>query len=51
MTAVPSPRQTLDDIALCLVFFTRLPLPVFDFRGRALAAAGSAHTSYPSRKA
>ncbi|TPJ15949.1 adenosylcobinamide-GDP ribazoletransferase [Mesorhizobium sp. B2-3-14] len=34
-----SPRQVLDDIALCLVFFTRLPLPVFDFRGRNLAAA------------
>ncbi|KAA3449109.1 adenosylcobinamide-GDP ribazoletransferase [Mesorhizobium sp. SARCC-RB16n] len=34
-----SPRQALDDIALCLVFFTRLPLPVFDFRGRSLAAA------------
>ncbi|MGX7873398.1 adenosylcobinamide-GDP ribazoletransferase [Mesorhizobium sp. ORM6] len=34
-----SPRQILDDIALCLVFFTRLPLPVLDFRGRALAAA------------
>ncbi|MBZ9797978.1 adenosylcobinamide-GDP ribazoletransferase [Mesorhizobium sp. ES1-4] len=34
-----SPRQILDDIALCLVFFTRLPLPVFDFRGRDLAAA------------
>ncbi|TGQ69594.1 adenosylcobinamide-GDP ribazoletransferase [Mesorhizobium sp. M00.F.Ca.ET.186.01.1.1] len=34
-----SPRQVLDDIALCLVFFTRLPLPVFDFRGRSLAAA------------
>ena len=34
-----SPRQILDDIALCLVFFTRLPLPVFDFRGRRLAAA------------
>ena len=32
-------RQILDDIALCLVFFTRLPLPVFDFRGRSLAAA------------
>lgn len=32
-------RQILDDIALCLVFFTRLPLPVFDFRGRTLAAA------------
>ncbi|RUT82695.1 MULTISPECIES: adenosylcobinamide-GDP ribazoletransferase [unclassified Mesorhizobium] len=35
----PSPRQVVDDIALCLVFFTRLPLPVFDFRGRSLAAA------------
>ncbi|MER8629910.1 adenosylcobinamide-GDP ribazoletransferase [Mesorhizobium opportunistum] len=34
-----SPRQILDDIALSLVFFTRLPLPVFDFRGRGLAAA------------
>ncbi|TPL74884.1 adenosylcobinamide-GDP ribazoletransferase [Mesorhizobium sp. B2-3-15] len=34
-----SPRQVLDDIALCLLFFTRLPLPVFDFRGRNLAAA------------
>ncbi|MER9841301.1 adenosylcobinamide-GDP ribazoletransferase [Mesorhizobium australicum] len=34
-----SPRQVLDDIALCLVFFTRLPLPVFDYRGRGLAAA------------
>ncbi|MBZ9673719.1 adenosylcobinamide-GDP ribazoletransferase [Mesorhizobium sp. B2-1-8] len=34
-----SPRQVLDDIALCLVFFTRLPLPVFDFRGRSLSAA------------
>ena len=34
-----SPRQILDDVALCLVFFTRLPLPVFDFRGRSLAAA------------
>lgn len=32
-------RQVLDDIALCLVFFSRLPLPVFDFRGRSLAAA------------
>ena len=36
---IASPRQILDDIALCLVFFTRLPLPVFDFRGRSLAAA------------
>ncbi|MER9656533.1 adenosylcobinamide-GDP ribazoletransferase [Mesorhizobium sp. M0152] len=34
-----SPRQFPSDIALCLVFFTRLPLPVFDFRGRSLAAA------------
>ncbi|PWJ89797.1 cobalamin-5'-phosphate synthase [Mesorhizobium loti] len=34
-----SPRQVVDDIALCLVFFTRLPLPGFDFRGRSLAAA------------
>jgi adenosylcobinamide-GDP ribazoletransferase len=34
-----SPRQILDDIALCLVFFTRLPLPVVDFRDRGLAAA------------
>ncbi|TPN45492.1 MULTISPECIES: adenosylcobinamide-GDP ribazoletransferase [unclassified Mesorhizobium] len=34
-----SPRQIPGDIALCLVFFTRLPLPVFDFRGRGLAAA------------
>lgn len=39
MTAVPSPRQALDDIALCLVFFTRLPLPVFDVRDRSLASA------------
>ncbi|TIW32819.1 MAG: adenosylcobinamide-GDP ribazoletransferase, partial [Mesorhizobium sp.] len=30
----PSPRQALDDIALCFVFFTRLPLPVVDFRDR-----------------
>lgn len=39
MSTVPSPRQALDDIALCLVFFTRLPLPVFDFRSRSLADA------------
>ncbi|MEO5757174.1 MAG: adenosylcobinamide-GDP ribazoletransferase [Mesorhizobium sp.] len=39
MNTLPSPRQVLDDIALCLVFFTRLPLPVFDFRGRTLAEA------------
>ncbi|MER8729458.1 adenosylcobinamide-GDP ribazoletransferase [Mesorhizobium sp. M1227] len=34
-----SQRQLLEDIALCLVFFTRLPLPGTDFRGRSLAAA------------
>ncbi|MER8802113.1 adenosylcobinamide-GDP ribazoletransferase [Mesorhizobium sp. M0018] len=34
-----SQQQILDDIALCLVFFTRLPLPRADFRGRSLAAA------------
>ncbi|MCX7304124.1 MAG: adenosylcobinamide-GDP ribazoletransferase [Hyphomicrobiales bacterium] len=34
-----TPRQIAEDIALCLVFFTRLPLPSFDFRGRALAQA------------
>ncbi|MER8916861.1 adenosylcobinamide-GDP ribazoletransferase [Mesorhizobium sp. M0761] len=39
MTSVPSPRQAFDDVALCLVFFTRLPLPVFDLRGRSLADA------------
>jgi adenosylcobinamide-GDP ribazoletransferase len=32
-------RQMLDDIALGLVFFTRLPLPTFDFRGRTLGEA------------
>ncbi|KQZ81820.1 cobalamin synthase [Mesorhizobium sp. Root157] len=36
---MPSLRQMFDDAALCLVFFTRLPLPAFDFRGRTLAAA------------
>jgi len=36
---MPSLRQMRDDTALCLVFFTRLPLPVFDFRGRTLAQA------------
>lgn len=36
---MPSLRQIRDDTALCLVFFTRLPLPVFDFRGRTLAQA------------
>lgn len=34
-----TPEDLLRDAALCLVFFTRLPLPVFDFRGRTLAAA------------
>lgn len=29
----------LRDLALCLVFFTRLPLPAFDFRDRKLADA------------
>jgi len=32
-------RQALDDIALSLVFFTRLPLPAFDSGGRTLAQA------------
>jgi adenosylcobinamide-GDP ribazoletransferase len=34
-------RTNLDwrDLALCLVFLTRLPLPVFDFRDRTLAQA------------
>lgn len=36
---MPPLRQIRDDAALCLVFFTRLPLPVFDFRGRTLAQA------------
>ncbi|MGX9572073.1 adenosylcobinamide-GDP ribazoletransferase [Mesorhizobium sp. f-mel] len=35
----PSLRQALDDIALCVLFFSRLPLPVVDFRDRGLAAA------------
>jgi adenosylcobinamide-GDP ribazoletransferase len=34
-----SPESLLRDIALCLVFFTRLPLPRFDFRDRKLANA------------
>jgi adenosylcobinamide-GDP ribazoletransferase len=37
--ALPNIHQILDDIALSLVFFTRLPLPTFDFRGRTLAQA------------
>ncbi|MBN9251997.1 MAG: adenosylcobinamide-GDP ribazoletransferase [Mesorhizobium sp.] len=36
---MPPLRQIRDDAALCLVFFTRLPLPVFDFRDRTLAQA------------
>ena len=35
----PAPRQIVDDIALCFVFFTRLPLPRLDFNGRTLAGA------------
>lgn len=35
----PSLRQILSDIALGLVFFTRLPLPIIDFRSRTLAQA------------
>jgi adenosylcobinamide-GDP ribazoletransferase len=34
-----SPRRIFDDIALCLVFFTRLPLPHLDFGGRTLGQA------------
>ncbi|MBN9244792.1 MAG: adenosylcobinamide-GDP ribazoletransferase [Mesorhizobium sp.] len=37
MNRIPAPF--LRDVALGLVFFTRLPLPVFDFRGRKLADA------------
>ncbi|WP_315923702.1 adenosylcobinamide-GDP ribazoletransferase [Mesorhizobium sp. SP-1A] len=34
-----SARRLADDAALCLVFFTRLPLPNLDFAGRSLARA------------
>lgn len=34
-----TPRRIAEDIALCFVFFTRLPLPAFDFGGRTLAQA------------
>ena len=34
-----TPRRIADDIALCLVFFTRLPLPHFDLGSRTLAQA------------
>lgn len=37
--ASPALRQIVDDIALCFVFFTRLPLPRLDFGGRTLAGA------------
>ena len=39
MSLPSSPRQAGIDIALCLVFFTRLPLPRFDFGDRKLADA------------
>ena len=39
MSLPSSPRQAGLDIALCLVFFTRLPLPHFDFGDRRLADA------------
>ena len=47
----PSRRQIVDDIALCLVFFTRLPLPVFDFRGRSLPPRSGPHRSPASSSA
>lgn len=34
-----TPRRIADDIAFCLVFFTRLPLPAFDFGTRTLGQA------------
>jgi adenosylcobinamide-GDP ribazoletransferase len=36
---IRTPENAFRDIALCLVFFTRLPLPRFDFRDRKLADA------------
>lgn len=36
---LPPFRVIRDDIALCLVFFTRLPLPHLDFGNRSLAAS------------
>jgi adenosylcobinamide-GDP ribazoletransferase len=39
MSLPSSPRQAGLDSALCLVFFTRLPLPHFDFGDRRLADA------------
>ncbi|HEY6633012.1 MAG TPA: adenosylcobinamide-GDP ribazoletransferase [Rhizobiaceae bacterium] len=34
-----TPRRIAEDVAFCLVFFTRLPLPHFEFGSRALAQA------------
>ncbi|MEQ1942947.1 adenosylcobinamide-GDP ribazoletransferase [Mesorhizobium sp. VNQ89] len=34
-----NPRRIVDDIALCLVFFTRLPLPRLEFGARTLGEA------------
>jgi adenosylcobinamide-GDP ribazoletransferase len=34
-----TPEGALRDVALCLAFFTRLPLPAMDFRNRKLAEA------------
>jgi adenosylcobinamide-GDP ribazoletransferase len=34
-----TPRRIAEDIVFCLVFFTRLPLPRFDFRSRTLGEA------------
>ncbi|MBL8575947.1 MAG: adenosylcobinamide-GDP ribazoletransferase [Mesorhizobium sp.] len=34
-----TPRRIVDDIALCLVFFTRLPLPRLEFGARTLGEA------------
>lgn len=39
MSGYPPLRQIIDDIALSLVFFTRLPLPTLDFRDRTLTQA------------
>lgn len=39
MSGFPPARQIVDDMALCLVFFSRLPLPNLDFQGRTLAQA------------
>ncbi|MEW9836929.1 adenosylcobinamide-GDP ribazoletransferase [Mesorhizobium marinum] len=34
-----TPRRAAEDVVFCVVFFTRLPLPAFDFGGRPLAQA------------